>query len=114
MDVLFLFCFLKPQVTNIISVSDMAEIAKLNKSTVMHDVFRIFSHTLTKRSLRMLYLQVFEALILSNLRSFHGIPKNIVIQLVADVCAHQVSGEYFRFGLLMVAPILDFCFIDSK
>ncbi|VDP46579.1 unnamed protein product [Schistosoma curassoni] len=92
-------------VTNIISVSDMAEIAKLNKSTVMHDVFRIFSHTLTKRSLRMLYLQVFEALILSNLRSFHGIPKNIVIQLVADVCAHQ--NVTFGYGDWILSGLKD-------
>ncbi|CAI2725810.1 unnamed protein product [Schistosoma spindalis] len=90
-------------VTNIISVSDMAEIAKLNKSTVMHDVFRIFSHTLTKRALRMLYVQVFEALMLSNLRSLHGIPRNTVIQLVADVCAHQNItfgyGDWILSGL---------------
>ncbi|RTG87657.1 uncharacterized protein DC041_0002450, partial [Schistosoma bovis] len=92
-------------VTNIISVSDMAEIAKLNKSTVMHDVFRIFSHTLTKRSLRMLYLQVFEALMLSNLRSFHGIPKNIVIQLVADVCAHQ--NVTFGYGDWILSGLKD-------
>ncbi|CAH8485149.1 unnamed protein product [Schistosoma mattheei] len=92
-------------VTNIISVSDMAEIAKLNKSTVMHDVFRIFSHTLTKRSLRMLYLQVFEALMLSNLRSFHGIPKNTVIHLVADVCAHQ--NVTFGYGDWILSGLKD-------
>ncbi|CAH8429227.1 unnamed protein product [Schistosoma rodhaini] len=92
-------------VTNIISVSDIEEIAKLNKSTVMHDVFGIFGRTLSKRALRMFFMQVFEALTLSHLRSFHGIPKNTVIQLVADVCAHQ--DVTFAYGGWMLLKLRD-------
>nr|CAX74567.1 hypothetical protein [Schistosoma japonicum] len=74
---------------SVLSVSDKSEIEKVTKSTAMHDVFGIFNHSLSKHGLYSLYNQIFEALLISKLHAFHNIPINTVIQLVAEVCAHQ-------------------------
>nr|CAH8822003.1 unnamed protein product [Trichobilharzia regenti] len=75
--------------SNILSLSDMSEIEEMNKSTIMFEVFGILNHAMSKREFHSLFAQIFEALLISKHRHFNNVPKNTVIQLVADACARQ-------------------------
>ncbi|CAH8455777.1 unnamed protein product [Heterobilharzia americana] len=74
---------------SILSVSNLSEIMIHKKCTVMHEVFGILRYTLSRRAFQSLFTQVFEIMQITTYRYFNKVPRNIIIQLLADVCVHH-------------------------